>query len=313
MRQIGSEAGQSDANRRHFFFELVPRTGNLSARVQVFAQPVSSESVELTSKVVRTRIRAVAVAHMADGGQLDLGSTEPASLAYRHADVLAERGAPDSAQVFHPDAAGLSELFSGLSSQNCEVRELRADQRCSQKLLLELHYFRDFYHITSLLGRRVARVLASHLNPQYKATVPQKLIPVPLELVTDPAGPAVQPGTKAKAKAGAESYQLHIKLVDWSRLDPDVEDLSTLCERFELTRPDSSDAKGMLVFHRLEAAFQRRWNKLHEALGLQVPRMPAGPLGPGSISASLLGLWLPGSEPGVDLVEALDLDDKRRG
>ena len=136
-------------------------------------------------------------------------------------------------------------------------------------------------------------------------------------------------------------------LVDWSRLDPDASFME-LCQRFELdplpedrptsTQPASSAVEELhflsshLVFHKLRGAFQETWSMLHGRVGFvshksqdaakypastyaragpgsgRQPLMPRGPVGPGTLAASLLGGFLAMQAPTTPaILKALDL------
>eukprot|EP00210_Caulerpa_lentillifera_P009463 g9023.t1 len=149
----------------------------------------------------------------------------------------------------------------------------------SKKLLLYIHYFKEYYHITALLGWEVARQFArpkGQGNPQLKSTTPQALRaqPVPYYLNT------VENGVNQR-------YDLHVKLVDWSRLDPGVDSLETCCARFELPLP----LKSPLVFHELREAFRERHTLIGKKLGVKL-KSPEHPVGASHQVALLLNKYL---------------------
>ena len=110
----------------------------------------------------------------------------------------------------------LGDVLSHLSGETVSQRSLEKGERVAHRLLLTLHFYQDFYHLTALLGRRRKR-LAHQLLPRFQSlkTLKWTLIPTVVEIDDIP-------------------YSVSIKLMDWSGLDSTADDLETLCLRFNV-------------------------------------------------------------------------------
>ena len=158
------------------------KSGNVHAGIQLWADKLEEPITELTSKIVHTKFNSLAVSKFEADAQ---------AYCFLHADAARE---DSQGIVYTSGPPGLSMLFFSLFSKpggkydetHGEVKPLLVQQKRLSKLNLKLHYWRDFSHITALLGRDVAKALANNLSAQYKATVTTRYIPVPLSVTLAP-------------------------------------------------------------------------------------------------------------------------------
>jgi len=150
--------------------------------------------------------------------------------------LIYEDSEKKDSEKYSPNLEGLSMLFSRISNLKVDVsKEKKENLEKKNKLYLDLHYFRDSYHIKALFGdflENMEKDSKGYILFDYIFTI-----------------------------ENLGKYQLYLKPVNWHLLDKDAKSFEKLCKDNGIG-VDVLDANNKLVFHELQRKkrlFGRNW------------------------------------------------------